>query len=86
MNHLTDLELRNAARERIVAHLAECAECARRYADAIRNRPLEAEPATDVGDFAATGRRFARRRNPWIAPLAAAAVLVIVIAIPLLRR
>ncbi|HJT18067.1 MAG TPA: hypothetical protein VJ853_11785 [Thermoanaerobaculia bacterium] len=86
MNHLTDIELRNASRDRIVAHLAECAECARRYAGAIRSRPLEAEPATDVEDFAATGRRFARRRNPWIAPLAAAAVLVIVIAIPLLRR
>ncbi|HEY6842937.1 MAG TPA: hypothetical protein VI391_02130 [Thermoanaerobaculia bacterium] len=86
MNHLSDIELRNGDRQRIVAHVAECAECARRYAAAIRNRPLTAEPAADVDAFAAAGRRFARRRNPWLAPLAAAALLVIVIAIPLLRR
>lgn len=90
MTHFTDIELHRwrdsgpgADRERVVAHLAECADCAARYAAAIRNRPLQAEPATDAADFIAA----ARRRPPrWVAPLAAAAVLVIAIAIPLSMR
>lgn len=86
MNHLTDIEMERGDRQRMLAHVAECAECARRYADAIRNRPLQAEPAADAEEFAAVGRRFARRRNPWVAALAAAAVLVVVIAVPLMRR
>jgi len=93
MNHFTDIELHRwrdgvagADRQRIIEHLAVCSECAARYAAAIRNRPLDAEPAADSEEFAAVGRRFARRRNPWVAPLAAAALLVIVIAIPLMRR
>ena len=90
MTHFNDIELHRwrdagpgADRERIVAHIAECAECAARYAAAIRNRPLQAEPAKDAADFVAA----ARRRPPrWIAPLAAAAVLVIAVAIPLTMR
>lgn len=93
MNHFTDIELHrwrdggaHGDRERIVAHLAECPDCAARYASAIRNRPLDAQPAADAEEFAAAGRRFARPRNRWVAPLAAAAVLIVVIAIPLMRR
>ncbi|HUJ13960.1 MAG TPA: hypothetical protein VL284_09255 [Thermoanaerobaculia bacterium] len=86
MNHLTDIELERGDRQRIIAHIAECAACARLYAAAIRNRPLDAEPAAATEEFARAGRSFARPRNRWVAPLAAAAVLMIVIAIPLMRR
>jgi len=86
MNHLTDIELERGDRQRIIAHIAECAACARRYAAAIRNRPLDGAPPADVEQFARAGRGFARPRNRWVAPLAAAAVLMIVIAIPLMRR
>lgn len=95
MTHFTDIEVhrwRDAGpgedRERIVAHLAECAECASRYAAAIRNRPLSTAPAPDAQQFAAVGRRFGRTRNQRIAPLAAAAaaVLLLVIAIPLMMH
>jgi len=91
MTHFNDLELHRwrdsgpgADRERVVAHLAECGPCAARYAAAIRNRPLQAEPAKDAADFIAGSRR---RPPGWLAPLAAAAaVLVIAIAIPLSMR
>lgn len=90
MTHFNDIELHRwrdsgpgADRDRVIAHIAECGACAARYAAAIRNRPLEAEPAKDAADFVVA----ARRRPPkWIAPLAAAAVLVIAIAIPLTMR
>ena len=89
MNHFTDIDLHRwresgpgADRERVVAHLAECAECASRYAAAIRTMPLRAEPAADAQEFVNAGRRIASRRH-WVAPLAAAAVLVIAVAIPM---
>lgn len=91
MRHFTDIELyrwRESSagddRSRIIEHLATCAECAGRYAAAIRNRPLRAEPEANVGDFVATGVR-AHRRQRWIVPLAAA-ILIAVIAIPLEMR
>ncbi len=90
MNHFTDIELHRwrdsgpgADRERVVAHLAECADCASRYAAVIRTMPLRAEPAVEAQEFVAAGRRIASRRR-WVAPLAAAAVLVIAVAIPLM--
>jgi hypothetical protein len=92
MTHFTDIELHRWSqsgpgpdRERIVAHLAACADCARRHAAAIRNRPLQAEPAADAQEFAAAGRRVPKRGR-WVAPLAAAAVLVIAVAIPIAMR
>ncbi|HEX9500713.1 MAG TPA: zf-HC2 domain-containing protein [Thermoanaerobaculia bacterium] len=90
MNHFTDIELHRwrdsgpgADRERVVAHLAECADCASRYAAVIRTMPLRAEPAVEAQEFVAAGRRIASRRR-WVAPLAAAAVLAIAVAIPLM--
>jgi hypothetical protein len=87
--HFTDIELHRwresgpgADRERAVAHLAECADCASRYAAAIRTVPLRAEPAAEAQEFVAAGRRIPSRRR-WVVPLAAAAVLVIAVAIPL---
>jgi hypothetical protein len=89
VNHFTDIELHRwrdsgpgTDRERVIAHLAECAKCASRYATAIRTLPLRAEPSVDAQEFIAAGRRIAGRRN-WVAPLAAAAVLVIAVAIPM---
>jgi len=90
MTHFSDIELHRwrdsgpgTDRDRVIAHIAECADCASRYAAAIRNRPLQAEPANDGADFV----HAARRRPPrWVAPLAAAAVLIIAIAIPLSMR
>ena len=93
MTHFNDIELRRWSdsgpgddRPRIVSHIAECASCATRYADAIRNRPLRAEPADDVDDFAKAGRHFADRAT-WIRPLLiAAAAVIVVLAIPVAMR
>lgn len=92
MTHFTDIELHQWReigpgndRERMVAHLAICAGCARRYAAAVRARPLHAEGADDVQDFAAAGRRVPTRGR-WMTPLAAAAVLIFAVAIPLAMR
>ena len=84
MTHFSDIEIHRwrdsgpgSDHERIVAHIAECAECATRYAAAIREDQLLPDPA---------GPRIRGRRR-WIAPLAAAAaVLVIAIAIPFAKR
>jgi len=96
MTHFTDLELRRwsesgpgAARERVVAHVAECAACAASYAAAIRARPLDGEAPAGIGDFAAAGYRVARPQHrvwSWAVPLAAAAVLVIALVAPHFRR
>ncbi len=97
MSHFTDLELHRwrdsgagAERPRVVEHLAACADCASRYADAIRSRPLQAEPAEDVADFVAAGLRVPRRRRIPVLPAlaAAAAVFIVLLALPLivLRR
>ena len=92
MSHFNDIELHRWSasgpggdRERVVAHLAECADCSRRYAAAIRSRPLQAEPVADAEDFARVGRRASglRRNRRRLLSLAAAAVLVLVVAIPL---
>lgn len=93
MNHFTDIELHRwrdggpgGDRMRIVEHLAACADCSSRYATAVRQRPLRAEPAHDVTDFVAAGYRVPKRR-PWIAPLvAAAAALIVIVSIPLAMR
>ena len=87
MTHFTDFELHRwrdsgpgADRERVIGHIAECADCAARYAVAIRNRPLQAEPAKDAAGFVAA----ARRRPPkWVAPLVAAAAIIIALIVPL---
>lgn len=90
MTHFTDLELHRWResgpgndRDRVVEHLAACADCSARYAAAIRARPLRAEEAADVRDFVAAGYRVPAGRR-WVALLAAAAaVLIVAIAIPL---
>jgi hypothetical protein len=102
VTHFSDIDLQQwrdagpgADRERVVAHLAVCAACAARYADAIRSRPLQAPgqadaPAGfDAADFVAAGVRAAARptvvpfrRLRWILPQAAAAVLAIAFVIP----
>jgi len=52
MTHFTDAELirwsehgPGTDRDRVVAHVAECAACAARYAAAVRTRPLESAEA-----------------------------------------
>jgi len=94
--HFTDLELYRwrdagpgADRERVVAHLAVCASCAARYADAIRRRPLTAEEASDAADFAPAGLRARQsagatlpRPARWMIPVSAAAVLALALAVP----
>jgi hypothetical protein len=96
VTHFNDIELRlwrdagpGADRDRVVAHLAECASCASRYAVEIRNRPLVADEAADAADFVAAGVRAAARPTVvpfpyvrWVVPLAAAAVLAIAFAVP----
>ncbi len=96
MTHFTDLEMRRwsesgpgADRERIVAHLAECAACAASYAAAIRVRGLEGQAPSEVSEFAAAGRAIARPRVlpwRWVAPLAAAAAIVIAVIAPRFLR
>jgi hypothetical protein len=98
MTHFTDVDLarwREAGpgedRARVIAHVAECAPCASRYAAAIRAQPRAAEPAGDVQEFVATGHQIGGRaaaaaaplwKRPWIVSLAAAAALAIAFAVP----
>ncbi len=95
--HFTDIELQRwresgpgADGERVVAHLAACAECARRYAAVLRSRPLRAEAAADAGTFIAAGHRVARPRasvpQRWVLSLAASLILVILIVLPVVRH
>lgn len=91
MTHFNDIELQRWResgpgddRARVVEHVAACAECARRYAEAIRNRPLRGELEAEVRDFVAAGLR-GRPRRLWIIPIAAA-VLIAAIAVPLAVR
>lgn len=97
MTHFTEIEMRRwrdvgpgEDRDRVVAHLAECAECATRYAAAIREKPLTADEASDADQFVAAGRRAAVVRaawhRRWTIPLAAAALLALAIAVPRLMR
>lgn len=97
MTHFTEIEMRRwrdagpgADRDRVVAHLAECADCATRYAAAIREKPLTADEASDADRFVAAGRRAAVVRpawqRRWTMPLAAAALLALAIVIPRLMR
>jgi hypothetical protein len=98
MTHFTDIELhrwRDAGpgsdRDRIVAHLAQCGDCAARYADAIRSRPLagDAGDADDAAEFAEVGRRIGGAGStPWwkrprvVGPLAAAAAIIVALVVP----
>jgi len=96
MTHFTDLELQRwrasgpgADRERVVHHVAECAACATRYAEAIRLGDVADGPfREDVRDFVAAGRAIGPRaatplwRRPWIVSLAAAAALTIGVVVP----
>jgi len=101
--HFTDFELQRwresgprEDRDRVVAHLAECGTCASKYAAFVRARPLPAEAATDVEEFAAAGYAVGaasaspaggRHRVRWMVSLAAAAALVAAVAVPwVLRR
>jgi hypothetical protein len=94
MTHFTDLELHHwresgpgADRDRALAHLAECVSCASRYANAVRSRPLRAEPVEDAGEFIRAGNRFAEARRPWILPAAVAgAALIVMFSVPLAMR
>ena len=95
MAHLTRGELvrwrdvgADADRERMVAHLAECDECAAACAELVRTPPLEASDAVfDPEAFVATGYRArARQRRGWRAlnwrPIAlAASVALVVVAV-----
>lgn len=93
MSHFDDFELQRwrdagpgADRARVVEHLAVCSQCAGRYAAAIRNRPLRAEPASDAAEFRSAGMRIGggrANRRRWAISLAAAAVLAIVVAVPI---
>ena len=90
MTHFTDIEIHRwrasgvgSDRDRALRHAAECADCAARFAAAIRGADLDAAlPADDVADFVAVGRRYARsaasplRRFALIASAAAALALV----------
>lgn len=96
MTHFTQSELRMWSesgpgndRDRIVAHLAECAKCASVYAEAIRTRPLEGEVPADVRRYVDAGRRVTDEREPrwsfriaWTLPLAAVAALIVIFALP----
>jgi hypothetical protein len=97
MRHISDLELerwRDAGpgvdRERVIAHLAECAGCAARYADVIRRRAPQVEEASDAADFIAAGLDIphaapasrTRGVTPWLLGLAAAAVVLLAIVMP----
>lgn len=99
--HLTDLELRawhdgrDEARDRVVAHLAECDRCGGRLAELLRTAPVDAAPsAFDAEEFRAAGRAAGtfragpRRSLRRSVPAAAAAAAVIVAAVYLgsLRR
>ena len=91
MNHFTDIEIHRWAKsgpgadgERLRAHLAECADCARRYAAAIRQQPISAEEATDVRDFVEAGYSVARPKGWWAVPAIAAALAAMAFALPFL--
>ncbi len=99
MNHFTQAELERwrgagpgADGERVIAHLAGCAACARSYAEAIRERPLEAGAVSDVRDFVDAGYRASKAATipvprRWLLPLAAAAILVVgSLTFPFLRH
>lgn len=91
--HLSDFEIQRWSKDgpgengpRLAQHLAECPECTKKYAAAVRQQPLSAEPTPNVDEFVAAGQRARQPQNlRWIG-LAAAAVLVIVAAVSLLRN
>jgi hypothetical protein len=79
-----------ADRERIVDHLAECADCVADYAELMRTRPAESLPSVlDPAAFVRRGHAALRpaaspgRRLAWrLVPLAAAAAFVVALAGP----
>jgi hypothetical protein len=98
MTHLTHGELLAwrdrpgaADRERVVAHLAACNDCAALYAELIRTRPAELVPSRFApADFASSGYSVQRRalggaRLGKLVPLAVAALVAIVVLVPLLQ-
>ncbi len=98
LTHLTPEELLSwrdqpeaAHRDRVVRHLASCNECAALCAELIRTRPAELVPSRFApADFASRGYGVHRRglggaRLGTLVPLAAAALLAIVILVPLLQ-
>lgn len=70
MTHLSSEQLQQwrdapteAARLTVVGHLAVCDECAQRYAELIRTRPLDdVRPMLQMADFVARGRESAALR------------------------
>lgn len=108
MTHFSDRELREWSRsgpgperERVIAHLATCADCAAAYAQAIRSESISPERASldglgDVGEFVQAGyavanrrpavARFPASRRRALLVLAAAAALVLAIAVPFMLR
>lgn len=105
MTHLTRAELsswhdtpREADRDRIVGHLAECDACAGIYAEMIRTRPLDDEGGEahfKADAFIARGYAAAPPARPsgrvlifhrtLLIPLAAAAALVLFVWLPARR-
>jgi len=108
MTHFTGTELRlwsesgpGPDRERVVAHVGACAQCAAAYAEAIRAHSFSPEQAAaadaaDVAEFATVGYKVAAPRRAVLsfpAParrslvsLAAAAVLILALAVPYVMR
>jgi hypothetical protein len=101
--HFTEIELQRwrecgpgEDRDRIVAHLAACADCASCYAAAIRAHPLETETVVqdDVREFVTAGYRVPRPGRTFLIPAMprrwiiglTAAILLFAIATPRLMR
>ena len=106
MIHFSEAELRawsqsgpGPDRERVVAHVGACAQCAAAYADAMRAASLTrgevpvAEPG-DIADFVNVGYQVPARsgsvaarpqRRRMLIALAAAAALIVAVAIPYAR-
>jgi hypothetical protein len=99
MTHLTRDELvawrdrpDQALRERVVAHLAVCDACSAMCAELVRTRPAEVVPVRFApADFAPRAyslqsrRTFGDARLGRLVPLGIAALLAIMVLVPLLR-
>jgi len=93
LSHFNDIELHRWSRSgpgedgpRMRAHLAVCADCSRRYAAAIRQTALQADPATDADDFIRRGRRLDSTAMRWLLPAIAAAFALFLVALPFMWR
>jgi hypothetical protein len=98
VSHLPDDELARWCGEepfadaaRVRSHLASCDACRRRVADAIRNPPPAAPAQFDAADFVgvgygrANGARAGQWRRVRLPLMAAAAVILAALALPIAR-